>query len=185
MGSLQCSIHKTWKVMKFCGLIFQAWQEPELVQVFQVLEIYTVTSLCMFSILFSINFLRYLQKNLFDIIMYTAICHTVFYTFPKALTGKICLTSLCIFSMLFSIHFLRYLQENLFNIIIYIFAIQFAIHFLKYLQENLFNIIMYILHSVFYTFPKVLTGRICSTIKSCFSFWSFPVYLSPSCLIQR
>ena len=161
MGSLQCSIHKTWKVMKFCSIIFQAWQEPELVQVFQVHEIYTVTSLCMFSILFSINFLRYLQENLFNIIMYTAICHTVFYTFPKALTGKICLTSLCIFSMLFSIHFLRYLQENL------------------------FNIIMYILHSVFYTFPKVLTGRICSTIKSCFSFWSFPVYLSPSCLIQR
>ena len=161
MGSLQCSIHKTWKVMKFCSIIFQAWQEQELVQVFQVLEIYTVTSLCMFSILFSINFLRYLQENLFNIIMYTAICHNVFYTFPKALTGKICLTSLCIFSMLFSIHFLRYLQENL------------------------FNIIMYILHSVFYTFPKVLTGRICSTIKSCFSFWSFPVYLLPSCLIQR
>ena len=112
MGSLQCSIHKTWKVMKFCSIIFQAWQEPELVQVFQVLEIYTVTSLCMFFILFSINFLRYLQENLFNIIMYTAICHTVFYTFPKALTGKICLASLCIFSMLFSIHFLRYLQEE-------------------------------------------------------------------------
>ena len=36
------------------------------------------------------------------------------------------------------------------------------------------NISIYILHTVLYTFPKVLTKRICLTIKSFFSCWSFP-----------
>ena len=37
------------------------------------------------------------------------------------------------------------------------------------------NISMHILHSVLYlyVFPKVLTGRICSIIKSFFGWWSF------------
>ena len=44
---------------------------------------------------------------------------------------------------------------------------------------------MYILHDVLYTFPKVLIRRICLTIKSFFSWWSFPFFLvTPSCLIQ-
>ena len=36
------------------------------------------------------------------------------------------------------------------------------------------NISAYILHTVLFTFPKVLTRRICLTIKSLFSWWSFP-----------
>ena len=36
------------------------------------------------------------------------------------------------------------------------------------------NISVYILHTVLFTFPKVLTRRICLTIKSLFSWWSFP-----------
>ena len=35
---------------------------------------------------------------------------------------------------------------------------------------KIFNISMYILHTVFYTFPKVLTLRICVTIKSFFTW---------------
>ena len=41
------------------------------------------------------------------------------------------------------------------------------------------NINMHILHTVLYTFPKVLTRRICLTIKSFFSWWSFPLFLWP------
>ena len=37
------------------------------------------------------------------------------------------------------------------------------------------NICMHILHTVLYTFHKVLTRRICLTIKSFFSWWSFPL----------
>ena len=41
------------------------------------------------------------------------------------------------------------------------------------------NISMHILHTVLYTFPKVLTRRICLTIKS-FSGWqSFPLFSCP------
>ena len=43
---------------------------------------------------------------------------------------------------------------------------------------------MYILHTVLYTFLMVLTRRICLTIKSFFSWWSFPVFLLPYSLIQ-
>ena len=38
------------------------------------------------------------------------------------------------------------------------------------------KISMHILHTVLYTFTKVLTGRICLIIKSFFSWWSFPVF---------
>ena len=41
------------------------------------------------------------------------------------------------------------------------------------------NISMHILHTVLYTFPKVLTRRICLTIKSFFSWWSFSLFLWP------
>ena len=41
------------------------------------------------------------------------------------------------------------------------------------------NISMHILHNVLYTFPKVLTGRICVTIMSFFAWWSFPLFLWP------
>ena len=39
------------------------------------------------------------------------------------------------------------------------------------------NISMHILHTVLYTFPKVLTRRICLTIKIFLSLWSFPLFL--------
>ena len=45
------------------------------------------------------------------------------------------------------------------------------------------NISMQTLHTMLYTFPKGLTRRICLTIKS-FSFWSFPLFLYPKCVIQ-
>ena len=35
------------------------------------------------------------------------------------------------------------------------------------------------LYTVLYTFPKVLTRRICLIIKSCFSWWSFPSFSWP------
>ena len=38
------------------------------------------------------------------------------------------------------------------------------------------DISMHILHTVLYTFPKVLTRRICLTIKSFISWWSFPLF---------
>ena len=38
------------------------------------------------------------------------------------------------------------------------------------------NISMHILLKVLYTFPIMLTGRICLTIKSLFSWWSFPLF---------
>ena len=38
------------------------------------------------------------------------------------------------------------------------------------------NISVHILHTVTYTFPKVLMRKICSTIKSSFSWWSFPLF---------
>ena len=43
---------------------------------------------------------------------------------------------------------------------------------------------MHILHTVLYTFPKVLTRRICLTIKRLFSWWSFPLFSWPSCVTQ-
>ena len=38
------------------------------------------------------------------------------------------------------------------------------------------NISMHILHTVLYTFHKVLRRRICLTIRTFFSWWSFPVF---------
>ena len=43
---------------------------------------------------------------------------------------------------------------------------------------------MHILHTVPYTFPKVLTGRICLTIHNFFSRWSFPLFSWPECVLQ-
>ena len=44
------------------------------------------------------------------------------------------------------------------------------------------NISRHILHTVLNTFPKVLTRRICLTIKS-FYCWSFPFFSWPLCVI--
>ena len=43
---------------------------------------------------------------------------------------------------------------------------------------------MHILPTVLYSFPKVLTRRICLTIKSFLSWWSFPSISWPQCVIQ-
>lgn len=44
---------------------------------------------------------------------------------------------------------------------------------------------MQIFHSVLLSFFKVLTGRICLTIKSLSSWWSFPLLSTPKCLINK
>ena len=41
------------------------------------------------------------------------------------------------------------------------------------------NISMHILHTVLWTFPNVLIRRICSTIQSFFSWWSFSLFSWP------
>ena len=41
------------------------------------------------------------------------------------------------------------------------------------------NISMHILHNIFHTIPKVLTRRMRLTIKSFFSWWSFPLFSWP------
>ena len=46
------------------------------------------------------------------------------------------------------------------------------------------NFSMYILHTVLYTFPKVLTRRIWLTIRSFLGWWSFHLFLWIYCLIQ-
>ena len=38
------------------------------------------------------------------------------------------------------------------------------------------NISLHILHTVLYTFPKVLTRRFCLTTKNFFGLWSFPLF---------
>ena len=43
---------------------------------------------------------------------------------------------------------------------------------------------MHILLTVLCTFLKVLTRRICLTVKSFFTWWSFPLFSWPYCLIQ-
>ena len=53
-----------------------------------------------------------------------------------------------------------------------------------YMNPFYSNITVHILCTIFYTFPKALTRRICSTIKSLFSWWSFPLFLCPKCVIQ-
>ena len=42
----------------------------------------------------------------------------------------------------------------------------------------------HILHNIPYTFPKMLTRRICLTIKSFSGYWSCPLFSWPSSLIQ-
>ena len=42
---------------------------------------------------------------------------------------------------------------------------------------------MHILPTVLHTFPKRLIRRICLTIKSCFSWWSSPLFSWLSCLL--
>ena len=46
------------------------------------------------------------------------------------------------------------------------------------------NISIHILHNVSYVFPKELSRRICFTIKSFLSYWSYPLFSRPSCAIQ-
>ena len=41
------------------------------------------------------------------------------------------------------------------------------------------KISIYILHTVFYTFSKVLTKRFCLTTKSSCTYWSFPLFSWP------
>ena len=43
---------------------------------------------------------------------------------------------------------------------------------------------MHIPHTLLYTFPEVLTRRICVTIKSFFSWWLFSLFFQHPCLIQ-
>ena len=47
------------------------------------------------------------------------------------------------------------------------------------------NISIDSLHTVLYTFPKELTRRLSLTIKSFFSWWSFPVFSWPKFSIQQ
>ena len=46
------------------------------------------------------------------------------------------------------------------------------------------NISIHILHTVSNVFPKELSKRICFTIKSFLSYWSYPLFSRPSCAIQ-
>ena len=45
---------------------------------------------------------------------------------------------------------------------------------------------MHTVYIVLYTFLKLLTRRLCLTVKSFFSWWSFPLFCDsyPSCVIQ-
>ena len=47
---------------------------------------------------------------------------------------------------------------------------------LKFFNPQHHNISMHILHNVLYLFPKVLRRRICLTIKSFLSWWSFLIF---------
>ena len=69
------------------------------------------------------------------------------------------------------------MQENTLYIIhcYIIFAINETITKLLYNPLHP-NISMHILHTVQYTFPKVMTRRICATINS---WWSFPLFSWP------
>ena len=62
-----------------------------------------------------------------------------------------------------------------------LYAVSFI---LKFFTPSHPNISMHILHTVLYTFPKVLTRRICPSIKSFFSWWSFTLFSWPYILIQ-
>ena len=77
---------------------------------------------------------------------------------------------------LFCLHSLRYWQGEFVS---WSKASSVGDHFLYSRDLNPLhpNISMHILHTVRYTFPKVLTRRIFLTIKSFFSWWSFPQFL--------
>ena len=65
-------------------------------------------------------------------------------------------------------------------------SVPYLIDFLLYFAPLFFHtdIKMDILHTVLYTFPRVLTKSIYSTIKSFFSSLSFPIFSLPQCAIQ-
>ena len=54
----------------------------------------------------------------------------------------------------------------------------------QWIEHYLCNISMHILHTVLHTFLEMLERRTCFAIKSCFSWWSFPLSLWPSHLIK-
>ena len=88
------------------------------------------------------------------------------------LPGKVIVTSTMLF-LLTLLSFFSFVWLSLINI-------------LKFSSNQLLhpNIGMQILHAVLSRFPKVLTRRICLTIKSFFSWWSFPLFSWLNCLIQ-
>ena len=68
---------------------------------------------------------------------------------------------------------------------------QITLEISRFKTENSFivkpwhlSVSIHILYTVLQTFPLVLTRRICLTINSFFSWWSFPVFLCPSCAIR-
>ena len=64
------------------------------------------------------------------------------------------------------------------------FSLFLFFYFFIFLTPLHHIISMHILLSVFYTFPKVLTKRICQRMKSFFNWWSFPLFSWPKCVIQ-
>ena len=61
----------------------------------------------------------------------------------------------------------------------------YAVSFIwKFFTPSHPNISMHILHTVLYTFAKELTRRICLSIKSFFSWWSFTLFSCTYFLIQ-
>ena len=57
-------------------------------------------------------------------------------------------------------------------------------HLTSYFSPLHPNISMHILHTVLYTFHKVLTWRICSKIKSSFSWWLFNIKIKVVLIIK-
>ena len=81
-----------------------------------------------------------------------------------------------------------YLALNIFWVISLSFLSLYSVSSLENLQHPLSpihpNINMHILHTVLYTFLKVLMRRICLTIKSFLACWSFPLFSWPYWVIQ-
>ena len=71
------------------------------------------------------------------------------------------------------------IKKKVFNMLPATTVIKEDPHFLDPLHPN---ISIYFLHTVLYTFPMALTRRICLTIKSFLSWWSFPSISWPQCL---
>ena len=77
------------------------------------------------------------------------------------------------------------------KILPFMWKVEHCVYFFNLYYENNFpfnplhpKINMHILHTVLRTFSKVLTRRICQTIKSFLSWWSFLLFSSPSCVIH-